>query len=466
MPVSSDCLDLIATGRVSTELELAQGAGLLSRNSCFLSVADSDALPSIEDNKGRFVYLEDIETYRYSNGFAWTNNYDTTSAELYRALYMWGCQTCGISSALNPFDGNLGINDISISTTSSPVREASNSTNWHQVNLNCGTVHAIKTDGTLWGWGCNNRSPFAPAGWLGDNCCLNRSSPVQEASSATNWYNISGARRVTLATKTDGTLWGWGCNGYNVIGAPTNICFSSPVQEATSATNWCYVDGGGYMSAALKTDGTLWVIGRTRDGVGAQNLSGYVITSSHIQEFTSATNWCKLSLNSNAALIAVKTNGTVFFAGCDCCGHSAANTIICHSSPVQEITSATDWSDAKMGNDFSLLLKNNGELYGSGSNSAFQAGNGGIRSSSPVQEMSSSTDWCFITTGLTLGTGIKTNNTLWFWGAGAANNLSLCNPSIGPTQEYNSFTDWCYVDLDQLPVGGGIRLITKGFNEP
>jgi alpha-tubulin suppressor-like RCC1 family protein len=63
---------------------------------------------------------------------------------------------------------------------------------------------ATKTDGTLWSWGCNDN------GRLGQNNTTHVSSPVQIPG--TTWSSISGGSRFSLATKTDGTLWSWGGN--------------------------------------------------------------------------------------------------------------------------------------------------------------------------------------------------------------------------------------------------------------
>ena len=84
--------------------------------------------------------------------------------------------------------------------------------------------HAIKTDGTLWAWGSNNK------GKLGDNTGITRSSPVQVPG--TTWATVSSGQMHTMATKTDGTLWGWGANNNGFLGngeaSPT--VYSSPIQ--------------------------------------------------------------------------------------------------------------------------------------------------------------------------------------------------------------------------------------------
>ena len=51
---------------------------------------------------------------------------------------------------------------------------------------------AIKTDGTLWSWGYNNK------GQLGDGTTINKSSPVQ-VGALTTWSSVSAGRLHSLA---------------------------------------------------------------------------------------------------------------------------------------------------------------------------------------------------------------------------------------------------------------------------
>ena len=149
--------------------------------------------------------------------------------------------------------GQLG-NNTTVNK-SSPVQTIAGGTNWKSVA--CGYYHtaAIKTDGTLWSCGYNGY------GQLGNNSVVNKSSPVQTIASGTNWKSVVCGHSHTAAIKTDGTLWVCGYNNVGQLGDNSQVHKSSPVQTIAGGTNWKSVSAGLYHTAAIKTDGTLWLCG-------------------------------------------------------------------------------------------------------------------------------------------------------------------------------------------------------------
>lgn len=205
---------------------------------------------------------------------------------------------------------------------SSPKQEVTSSSSWKCVTGGYGGFSAMKSDGSIWGWGRNH------CGGLGDGTTTNRSSPVREVTSSTNWCHLSVGYLNRVAIKTNGTLWGWGTGGSGILGLndPTTQCARcSPTQETTGSSNWKMAWIGGrdlntQTTAALKTDGTLWLWGK--GGEGALGL-GCVTSafSSPVQEKTLSTDWC-FARGHGYATFAVKTNGSLWFAGQNdnCCG--------------------------------------------------------------------------------------------------------------------------------------------------
>ena len=235
--------------------------------------------------------------------------------------------------------GDNGLGQLGNNTTtkrSSPVQTVAFGTNWKLVA--CGTNHvaAIKTDGTLWSWGRNL------LGNLGDNTTNSRSSPVQTVTFATNWKQVSCNASNTTAIKNDGTLWSWGDNGSGQLGDNTTTKRSSPVQTVAFGTSWKQVSFGTAFNCAIKNDGTLWIWGGNSYG----NIGDNTVTSrsSPVQTISFGTNWKQVaSGGSGFVTAAVKTDGTLWCWGYNAKGQIGDNTITTRSSPVQTVIGGNNW---------------------------------------------------------------------------------------------------------------------------
>jgi alpha-tubulin suppressor-like RCC1 family protein len=162
-------------------------------------------------------------------------------------------------------------------------------TTWSKVAGGINFSLAIKTDGTLWSWGYNGSGP------LGLNNQTDYSSPVQ-VGALTTWVSVSASTRyVSAAIKTDGTLWTWGSNSYGSLGLGNKTSYSSPKQVG-ALTNWLQAAAGGYHIAAIKTNGTLWTFGRGDFGaLGNQTTYAYAQGISSPVQIGALTIWNKIS---------------------------------------------------------------------------------------------------------------------------------------------------------------------------
>jgi alpha-tubulin suppressor-like RCC1 family protein len=162
-------------------------------------------------------------------------------------LWLWGRDDCGRI-------GNNYYNEYAKTCFSSPVQTISGGTDWCSISNRYS--FAIKTNGTLWGWGNNGN------GQLGTDDTIPRSSPTQTVSGGTNWKQVIATLENLFATKTDGTLWSAGRNYAGQLGTGDNISKSSPVQTTAGGTNWrCLLESTSSVFAT-KNDGTLWGWGR------------------------------------------------------------------------------------------------------------------------------------------------------------------------------------------------------------
>ena len=69
--------------------------------------------------------------------------------------------------------------------------------------------------------------------------------------SLTNWLKISAGMYTGGAVKTDGTLWGWGWNSYGNLGDGTVTNRSSPVQIG-ALTTWELAMASRYYGGGIK----------------------------------------------------------------------------------------------------------------------------------------------------------------------------------------------------------------------
>jgi len=231
--------------------------------------------------------------------------------------------------------GQLGLNDVTWRSSPTQISGTTWSSGLRVNSFNKGLgILAIKTDGSLWSWGANN------GGFLGLNQPGSTyiSSPTQIPG--TSWNTVDVQESGVMATKTDGTLWGWGYNIYGNLGDNNTTGYSSPKQIGTDTT-WSDALSDGYISAALKTDGTLWSMGYNNNGGVGDNST--VQRSSPTQVGTDTT-WSKIVGNQGGnSWKAIKTDGTLWSWGYNNNGHLGHNNTTKYSSPTQ--VPGTQWSD-------------------------------------------------------------------------------------------------------------------------
>jgi alpha-tubulin suppressor-like RCC1 family protein len=256
---------------------------------------------------------------------------DTTAAiDTSKKLWTWGRNTCGALGTGNTVESTV---------STAPARICDNDSTWASVTAGNDMFLAIKTDSTLWGWGKNI------AGVIGDNSTTRKLVPVQEITRSDNWCLVAAEPTVTgfsAAIKTDGTLWTWGCGECGALGQGTTLSRSSPGQIAGGGYNWCSVAAGNSHGGALKINGTLWSWGQNVCGeLGTGNT---ISTCSPVREITSGTDWCFIS-SGYLWKGAIKTSGQLWSWGQNSCGKLGDGSTLPKCSPVREFTSSTAWRE-------------------------------------------------------------------------------------------------------------------------
>ncbi len=217
--------------------------------------------------------------------------------------------------------GELG-NRLDTGNTTTPIQIGTDQ-DWISVNASAFHTIALKSDGTLWGWGFNEY------GELGTGDTTNRDTPTQIGTDD-NWVSASAGGYHTVALKENGTLWGWGYNGYGELGMGNYNVIQTPTQIG-SDTDWASVNAGLYHTMALKTNGTLWGWGHNANGelgTGGTNNTNYTPT-----QIGTDTNWQSVA-SDGTHTIAMKSDCTFYAWGYNYYGELGTGDTIERNSPV------------------------------------------------------------------------------------------------------------------------------------
>ncbi len=319
-------------------------------------------------------------------------------------LYVWGYQSSFNNAYL------LGLGDAN--HRSSPVQLGTLS-NWRMASASNFHVVALKTDGTLWGWGgdVGTRGAFGVVANLGGAY----STPVQLGSD-TNWKFVKAGRLTSFALKNDGTMWAAGINSSGQLGFGSGGLNVSSWTQIGSDANWKQLTYAEYNGYAIRTNNTLWSWGVNTQG---QLGLGDTTNRSSPTQIGAGTDWKQVSAGWQYGM-AVKTDGTLWAWGHNHLGQLGLNDIVHRSSPVQ-VGSLTNWKLVSCGQFSSFAIKTDGTLWawGNGNSGALGDGNS-VSRSSPVQ-IGSLTNWKFVFGGPIKA--IKTDGTLWAWGLNNRGNV-------------------------------------------
>lgn len=128
------------------------------------------------------------------------------------------------------------------------------------VTAGYGHVHALRSDGTVWGWG------FAGSGRLGF------SSPTLSVCVPTLVPGLAGITKIsaghyhTAALGSDGKVWAWGSNDVGQLGAGDTAPRSGPVQ-VSALSGIIDICAASDFTIALSGDGKVWAWGANSSGM-------------------------------------------------------------------------------------------------------------------------------------------------------------------------------------------------------
>ena len=397
------------------------------------SVDTVASLPDATLNKGRMIYVQSVCGYRISDGVTWSNDFTSTLQDF--QIWSWG----------NNNNGLLG--NGTTSTRSSPVSVVGGFTDWCQVSAGSGHMMAVRTGGTAWAWGNNQ------CGRLGDNTTTNKSSPVSVVGGFTDWCQVSAGGQHSVAVRSSGSAWAWGRNYTGQLGNNTTTNESSPVSVVGGFSDWCAVNAasGGSHTLAVRSNGTAWAWGCNSGGRLGDNTT--TPRSSPVSVVGGFTDWCQVSAG-NYHSVAVRRGGSVWAWGCNSYGQIGDNSssLTDRSSPVSVVGGFTDWCQASAGNRHNVAVRSSGSSWAWGRNQFGQLGNNTTTNqSSPVSVVGGFTNWCQVSAGGSFNVAVRTVGSAWAWGynnSGTLGNNTTTNQS-SPVSVVGGFTDWYQVSAGE-----------------
>jgi alpha-tubulin suppressor-like RCC1 family protein len=223
-----------------------------------------------------------------------------------------------------------------------------------QPKITAGSLHSLAIDdgGNVWAFGDNTY------GQLGDGSTSRRTSPVKSysASSTRRAVSVAAGDTHSLVLMSDKTVWAFGSNANGALslsGSTDKVLAPSQVrlQNGAALGNVISISAGGTSSAALLSDGTVRVWGRSLRPTTVQ-----------LKSSGSTMNGVTAISVGSAQIVLLKTDGSVYT--CPSASPSQAEPVFGHDGgPLVGIGSIS------AGKGFAMAVGRSGSLYSWGSNS-------------------------------------------------------------------------------------------------
>jgi len=328
---------------------------------------------------------------------------------------------------------------------------------------------AVKSDGTVAAWGDN------AAGELGNGTTISSSTPVAvsnlSGATAVAAGGMPGAAGHSLALKSDGTVWAWGYNNKGQLGNGTTTNSSVPVQ-VSGLSGVAAISANGNDSFALKSDGTVWAWGdnsASQLGNSGAGKSSATPVQVNISGVSSISNGADFGL-------AVKSDGTAWGWGDDIYGQLGDGGACGKSCLTPTKVALGNVAAVSAGYTHTLGIASDGTSYGWGDNSQGELGNGtatGSKTPSQVNNFGkvhrapASASYAYNGDGLRVSKTVDGVTSQFAWDLTGQLPVLLSDGSASyingaggvPVEEITQSGSVLYLHQDQL---GNTRLLTDG----
>jgi alpha-tubulin suppressor-like RCC1 family protein len=235
---------------------------------------------------------------------------------------------------------------------------------WKNVSNCYNWTLGIHTDGTLWGVGYNYQYQLG----LGDKTTRQN---FTQLDTETDWASTCGGHYHSLALKNNGEVWGAGENSTGELGCADNAD-KHYWTKSTISEDVVYIAAGAAYSICLDSSGNLY-----GTGYGVQGVFG--IGNSSYNQFTLILTGVRSVSCGSIHTMAVKLDGTLW-----CCGSNSSGQLGlgytggAYVKTWTQVGSGTNWYDVNCGEYTTIVLNNDGTIWGTGQNAYGQLGDGTV----------------------------------------------------------------------------------------
>ena len=284
-------------------------------------------------------------------------------------------------------------------------------------SISAGEYHSVvvKSDGTAWGTGMNTN------GQLGDGTNDDRNTFVQAKNMVSDVRAVAAGRFHTMVLKTDGTVWGVGRNGLGALGDGTNNHRNTFVQVISGGVQ--AIAAGYRHSVVLKTDGTVWTTGW--NGYGALGDG----TNEKRNTFVQVASDVRAIAAGRYHTMVVKSDGSVWSVGRNDFGKFGDGTTDTMRNTFVQVISGGVRAIAA-GRKHTMVVKSDGTVWGAGYNVYGQLGDGTrkpdeITDRQTFVQAKDMSDVKALVAGMDHNLVVKSDGTVWSTGLNAHGQLGI-----------------------------------------
>lgn len=350
--------------------------------------------------------------------------------------------------------GQLGNNSTTDSHTPVQVQGLTGVT-----QIAAGYAHnlALKSDGTVWAWGLGS------SGQLGNNATTTALMPVQ-VQGLSGVVAITAGWAQSLALKSDGTVWAWGWNGDGQLGDGTTTNRLTPVQ-VQGLSSVSQISTGAWHTMAMTSSGTVYAWGDNGNGELGQSTAPNTGSTTPIQ--VPGVTASQVSAG-GAHEMAMQTTGTLTGWGYNADGELADATTTNRTSPVLIRGFGTAQPFVSAGYQDTMLLRDDGTVWGTGQNTYGQLGDGSTTNRSNFVQVQQLANVRSVAAGYYHSLAIAADKTVRAWGlnsSGQLGNNSTTNSSAPvPVQSLSNATAVGAGNADSVALKSDGTVWAWGYN--